>query len=98
LLAREAGFVTDVDAMGVALAALRLGAGRTCAEEGVDHAVGISGLVKIGEHVARGAPLCVLHANDEAALADARERVSQAIAFGPIAPAAPRLIGDVIGA
>jgi len=98
LLAREAGFVTDVDAMGVALAALRLGAGRTCAEEGVDHAVGVNRLVKIGEHVARGAPLCVLHANDEAALADARERMGRAIALGPIAPAAPRLIGDVIGA
>ena len=98
LLAREAGFVTDVDAMGVALAALRLGAGRTCAEEGVDHAVGVNRVVKIGEHVARGAPLCVLHANDEAALADARERMGRAIALGPIALAAPRLIGDVIGA
>ncbi|HYD82719.1 MAG TPA: thymidine phosphorylase, partial [Opitutus sp.] len=76
------GVVADVDAMGVAFAALHLGAGRAKAEDDVDHAVGINGLVKVGEAVARGAPLCVVHANNEQALAEAKERLAQAITIG----------------
>ena len=69
LPAPRAGFISAVDAMDVALAALELGAGRTRAEDPVDHAVGISDLVKIGMHVAAGVPLCVIHANDPKRLA-----------------------------
>jgi len=97
LAAPRAGFVQDVDAMGVALAALRLGAGRAKAEDKVDHAVGFSGLVKIGERVEAGAPLCVIHANDEAALAAARTMMTTAIAVGDAAGVTPQLIEELIG-
>ena len=97
LAASRAGFVQDVDAMGVALAALRLGAGRVKATDGVDHAVGFSELVKVGERVAAGAALCVIHANDEAGLAAAREMVGRAIVVGDAAGLTPKLIDEVIG-
>lgn len=97
LLAARAGFVVDVDAMGVALAALRLGAGRARAEEQVDHAVGVSGLAKIGERVAAGAPLAVIHANDEDALAAAQAMLERAIVIGEHQVAPPKLIEEVIG-
>lgn len=95
--APRAGFVQDVDAMGVALAALRLGAGRAKAEDKVDHAVGFSALVKIGERVEAGAALCVIHANDEAALAAARTMMTTAIAVGDAAGVTPQLIEELIG-
>src|ERR1035437_9852242 len=82
LTALRAGFVQDVDALGVAFAALRLGAGRTKAEDKIDHAVGVSALAKIGERVEKGAPLCVMHANDEPALAEARAMLAKAIVVG----------------
>ncbi len=97
LAAPRSGFVQDVDAMGVALAALRLGAGRVKAADGVDHAVGFSDLVKVGERVAAGGPLCVIHANDEAGLAAAREMIARAIVVGDVAGATPQLIDEVIG-
>jgi pyrimidine-nucleoside phosphorylase len=97
LAASRAGFVQDVDAMGVALAALRLGAGRVKATDGVDHAVGFSGLVKVGERVAAGAPLGVIHANDEAGLAAARAMMEKAIVVGDAAGTTPKLIDEVIG-
>ena len=97
LAAPRAGFVQDVDAMGVALAALRLGAGRVKAADGVDHAVGISDLVKVGELVVAGGPLCVIHANDEAGLAAAREMIARAIVVGDVAGTTPQLIDEVIG-
>jgi len=97
LAAPRAGFVEDVDALGVALAALRLGAGRAKAEDRIDPAVGVGGLVKIGERVATGAPLCVIHANDEQALAEAAVLLAKAITVGDTPGVAPRLIGEIIG-
>lgn len=97
-VAVRGGVVADVDAMGVALAALRLGAGRKRAEDRVDHAVGVSGLVKVGERVAQGAPLCVVHANDERALEDAKEMLAKAILVGDaVKEGAVRLVDEVIG-
>lgn len=97
LVAPRAGFVQDVDAMGVALAALRLGAGRAKTEDRIDPAVGLSALVKIGERVEAGAPLGVIHANDEPALAEARGLLARAIRVGGRPMVAPRLIEEIIG-
>jgi pyrimidine-nucleoside phosphorylase len=91
------GFVQDVDALSVALAALRLGAGRARAEDNIDHAVGLSALLKIGEPVETGAPVCVIHANDEAALAGAKAMLAEAIVIGDTAPPPPKVIDEVIG-
>jgi pyrimidine-nucleoside phosphorylase len=96
LIAPRGGFVRDVDAMDVALAALRLGAGRAKADEKVDHAVGISDLVKVGEKVAAGGRLCTLHANDQNALADVRQRLEKAISLGDVAAQPPKLIDEII--
>jgi pyrimidine-nucleoside phosphorylase len=97
LAAPSSGFVVDVDAMGVALAALRLGAGRAKAEDPVDHAVGVGGLVKRGEAVGAGAPLCMIHANSEASAAEAAEILARAIVLGDAAPDSHPLIGETIG-
>ncbi len=91
------GHVSDVDAMGVALAALRLGAGRARAEDKVDPAVGVSGLVKMGERVSAGSPLCVIHANDATALAEARAMLAKAIVVGNEPGVPPGLVDELIG-
>ncbi len=96
LVAPRSGFVQDVDAMGVALAALRLGAGRAKAEDKVDHAVGVSALVKVSERVEAGAALCVIHANDETALAEARGMLAKAIGVGDAMNAGPKLIDEIL--
>ena len=97
LAAARGGFVSEVDAMGVALAALQLGAGRGRAEDTIDPAVGVSRLVKIGERVEAGEPLCVVHANGEKALAEAQAMLRGAIKLGDAPCAAPRLIDETIG-
>ncbi|MSU72380.1 MAG: thymidine phosphorylase [Opitutus sp.] len=97
LAAPRAGYVQDVDAMGVALAALRLGAGRAKTEDKINHAVGVSALVKIGERVESGSPLGVIHANDGVSLAEAQGMLARAIRVGDHPVAAPRLIEEIIG-
>jgi thymidine phosphorylase len=96
LSAPRAGIVVDIDAMEVALAALRLGAGRARASDAVDPSVGISALVQPGERVHSDDALCIVHANDEAALRDAQERLLTAITLGDIAPAPRPLVADVL--
>jgi pyrimidine-nucleoside phosphorylase len=96
LAATRSGFVTDVDAMGVALAALRLGAGRAKAEDSIDHSVGVDGLVKTGDRVKAGDALCVVHANSEALAREAAAILEKAIVIGDSARPAAKLIDEII--
>jgi pyrimidine-nucleoside phosphorylase len=97
LPAAKGGTVQAVDARAIALATLRLGAGRLRTEDAVDPAVGVSHLVKVGDRVASGQPLCAIHASSEAALASAQGQIVAAIALGdqPVLPFP--LIAEIIG-
>jgi pyrimidine-nucleoside phosphorylase len=95
--AQRGGFVTDVDARGIALAALRLGAGRAKAEDAIDHSVGIDGLVKMGGAVKAGDPLCMVHAANEESAREAAEILGRAITIGDAARPPAKLIDDIIG-
>jgi pyrimidine-nucleoside phosphorylase len=93
----RAGFVASVGALGVALAALHLGAGRAKAGEAIDPAVGVAALVKAGSPVKAGQPLCIIHANSERHADEAAEILERAIVIGD-APGVPTpLIGEVVG-
>lgn len=61
----EPVWIGDVDARKVAELVLETGAGRRNADEPVDHACGISGLVRVGERVEPGDLLARLHLNEE---------------------------------
>ena len=97
VVSRPGGWVRDVDARGIALAALRLGAGRSRAEDAVDPAVGIDGLVKIGERVAPGGTICLIHSSDRESAEAARALVEGAISISP-EPCAARsdLVGEIL--
>ncbi len=82
------GYVSNVDAEAIGRIALQLGAGRTRAEDVIDHAVGVGSLVQMGEPIKSGAPLLRLHAADEAL---ARSLISHAqsaieISQSPVKP------------
>jgi len=90
------GYVVLADAECIGRGCLELGAGRAQLTDGVDHAVGLSDLAKLGEAVVSGQPLAVIHANDEGKLAAARALVASAFQIGPApAPAAPLIIEEL---
>jgi pyrimidine-nucleoside phosphorylase len=97
LVSPGGGWVADVDARQVALAAFRLGAGRARAEDSIDPAVGVARLVKVGERIPPGGELCVIHANDETRLAEARAILSAAIRVGDAPGITPGLVGEILG-
>ena len=90
------GVVAWVDADRVGRAAMLLGAGRMRVEDAVDHATGLSALVKCGETVAAGQPLALLHANERERIERARELLADAFGIGPEPTAAAPLIVETI--
>ena len=54
-----------MDALGLGVAAMRLGAGRATAEDVIDPAVGLELLVKPGDEVAENQPLVKIHHNSD---------------------------------
>jgi thymidine phosphorylase len=66
----------------IGLAVVAMGGGRVKAADGVDHAVGLTGLVSLGQSVAKGEPLAMIHARDEGTAQMAEQRLRAAIAVG----------------
>ncbi|WP_193211746.1 thymidine phosphorylase [Luteolibacter marinus] len=81
--APDTGTVVKVDAGIVGQAALQLGAGRARANDGVDHAVGFDQLVKCGEPIHQGHPLCRIHARTVVDFEIAEAMLGQAIVIEP---------------
>lgn len=80
--APSAGVVADVDAERVGRACLLLGAGRTKTTDLIDPGAGISAIVKRGERVERGQPLCVMHGARQSLLDEAGAMLQDAFALG----------------
>ena len=85
------GFVRSIGAVGIGMAALRLGAGRQTKDDTIDHAVGIRCLKKRGDAVATGDVLAEVHARDDASGKRAEAEVLAAYELGIEAPP-PRAI------
>jgi pyrimidine-nucleoside phosphorylase len=71
----RSGVIAAIDAMQVGLAAGALGAGRAKKGDPIDPAVGVVLGAKVGDAVQTGDTLFTIHANDEAKLVAARERL-----------------------
>lgn len=98
LAATKAGFVTGVDANAIGRGVLLLGAGRQQSADPVNHAVGITELVKTGDSIQEGDPLLIVHADDADTLAAALPYLEQAFAIGETAPAArSRIVERITG-
>ena len=95
--ARETGYVTAIDGEALGLAVVALGGGRQIESDIIDPAVGLSGIVRLGQTVSRGTPLAVVHAAREDAARHAAAAVTQAITIGPKPLEVPSLIHERIG-
>ena len=82
------GYLAQVNALQVGMAAVILGAGRSKKGEPIDHAVGIVVHHKVGDRVKKGEPLFTVHANDPAKAEEAIEQVLKAHLFtrSPVDP------------
>jgi pyrimidine-nucleoside phosphorylase len=96
--AAHAGYVAEVGASAIGLAALRLGAGRAAKDDPIDYAVGVRCLRKRGDAVEEGAPLAEVHARDDVGAATAVAEVAAAYRIEAEPPPEQPLLVDVVRA
>jgi pyrimidine-nucleoside phosphorylase len=90
------GYVAELGASAVGLAALRLGAGRATKQDPIDHAVGIRCLRKRGDTVEEGEPVAEVHARDDDTAAAAAAEIAAAYRIETEDPAERPLLIDVL--
>ena len=83
------GYVTRIAAYPVGVAAVELGAGRERLDDGVDPAVGLEVLARVGDAVEEGEPIAVIHARSEESAASAGARLAEACRVSPRPPEDP---------
>ena len=96
-LAPRKGYVRSVDTRALGEAVVALGGGRIRAGDRIHPGVGLSGLAVIGEEMAEGEPLALVHAASEAAAQRAVQAVQAAYAIAASACDEPALIHERIG-
>ena len=82
VLASRDGFVADVDPLALGEVVVDLGGGRRQPSDSIDPLVGVELQRVLGDPVAAGEPLAIVHANSSAALQTASERVLAAMPVG----------------
>jgi pyrimidine-nucleoside phosphorylase len=87
-LATRSGYIGQMDALEIALAAFELGAGREKKGDPIDPAVGLRVHVKVGDSVQVGARLVTIYSNDADKLPACRAHIERAVAYSdePVAP------------
>ena len=90
--ALTAGYANVRDCRAIGLAVVALGGGRRRPTDSIDFAVGLTDLVGLGEQVAIGQPLAMVHARTEAAAQQAVKEIQDAYEISAVALAANPVI------
>jgi thymidine phosphorylase len=94
--ALASGFASATDCRGLGLAVVGLGGGRVRPQDAIDFAVGLSGMVELGQKVEAGQPLAMVHARTQDAAERAVREVQAAYTIGATQPAAEPMISRII--
>ena len=96
VVAPRGGYVRKLDALDLGVASMKLGAGRTQAEDDVDPTAGLVLHVERGERVTKGQPLATLHASSRARLGQTAPHVLSSFDLGSSRPRPAQRIIEVL--
>ena len=86
VLADKDGYVERISTRDLGIAIISLGGGRTRAGDAIDHAVGLTRLVAVGDAVKQGEPLAYIHAQSEIDLAIAERTIKNSYSLSEVKP------------
>ena len=96
LKAAAGGYITHMDAESCGMASLELGAGRVRYEDSIDYSAGIMLCKKVGDAVAAGDTLALLHTSDAGRLPEAESILTAAIMIGDTPPPVMKTVLAVV--
>ena len=76
--AEKEGYVSEIDAEDIGIAALILGAGRETKESDIDYSVGVVIDKKVGDHIKEGQVIAYIHTNDLSKINECTDKIMQA--------------------
>jgi thymidine phosphorylase len=97
LAADRDGYVAGMDGEAMGLAVIDLGGGRRVETDGIDPAVGLDQVVRLGTQVHAGQPLLRIHAARTEQADRAEAALRRAITIAPSPPTVPPLIHERLG-
>jgi thymidine phosphorylase len=92
----RAGYVQSINTRSVGLAVVSLGGGRMRVEDEIDHAVGLSDVIGLGEQTDGDRPLAIIHARTDADAEIAADSLRAACSIGDSPPAAAVVVAGHI--
>jgi thymidine phosphorylase len=94
--ALASGYASATDCRALGLAVVSLGGGRVRPQDPIDFAVGLTGLVELGDKIEEGQPLALVHARTQAAAEKAVREVQAAYQIGAGRPGVEPMIHRTI--
>lgn len=95
LPAKESGYISEMVADQLGIAAMLLGAGRRTKEDSIDYSVGLMLHKKVGDSVTAGEPLVTIYANNQT-IDDVKAKIYENIFITKEKVAEPTLIHQII--
>ena len=84
--APKAGIISAIDTISLGMSVVGLGGGRIRSSDVIDHSVGLENVIALGEIVEKDSVLLMIHAKNENAYLEAKQRVLAAIKIGSVKP------------
>ncbi len=97
ILAPQDGFITAMDAEGIGISAMLLGAGRAAKTDSIDYDAGIILKKKTGDAIKAGEVIACLYTKEPSKFQSAAKRFMEALQMGAEAPSDEPLIYEKIG-
>ncbi len=79
VFAEREGVIASMDTRAIGMAVVSLGGGRLRPDDTIDHSVGLSDMVSLGEQVDSQRPLAIIHANTEVQWQQAAQQIQAAV-------------------
>jgi len=95
IIALQSGYVSAMNVRGIGMSLVSLKAGRSKADDPIDYAVGLSGMVQIGDYVEQGQTLAVAHVRNADQLALVNQQVPSLIQLAAEASVAQALVKEL---
>ncbi len=91
-----AGFISEIDTLAIGEAICDIGGGRIKADDPIDRAIGFCGAAKIGDAVAKGQLLGILHCRSHAQADFVSPKLLNSYKIDDTAPSHSTLIGEIV--